>query len=82
MVRENQNRAVQHTGTGRISRMLMRPMTLYESLESSGDISLKALFDGSAAGDGLSALSIERLAYALTRGGWPASIGENESIAL
>ncbi|GHU83698.1 ATPase AAA [Clostridia bacterium] len=74
--------AVMHTGTGRISRMLMRPMSLFESLESSGDISLKALFDGNANTDGFSALTIERLAFALTRGGWPASVGEKESVAL
>ncbi|MDR1820830.1 MAG: DUF4143 domain-containing protein [Oscillospiraceae bacterium] len=74
--------AVQHTGTGRISRLLMRTMTLFESLESSGDISLAALFDGKCDGDGFSTLTIEKLAVALTRGGWPASIGEKESVAL
>ncbi|MDR1439797.1 MAG: AAA family ATPase, partial [Clostridiales bacterium] len=74
--------AVQHTGTGRISRLLMRTMTLFESLESSGDISLGALFDGSCGGDGFSVLTIEKLAFALTRGGWPASIGEKGHIAL
>ena len=74
--------AVQHTGTGRISRMLMRTMTLFESLESSGDVSLKSLFDGTAEIEGMSSLTIERLAFALTRGGWPASVGEKESIAL
>jgi predicted AAA+ superfamily ATPase len=74
--------AVQHTGTGRISRLLMRTMTLFESLESSGDISLGALFDGRCDGDGFSALTIEKLAFALARGGWPASIGEKESVAL
>jgi predicted AAA+ superfamily ATPase len=74
--------AVRHTGTGRIARLLMRPMTLFESLESSGDVSLKALFDEDCGGEGLSALSVERIAYALTRGGWPASIGEKESSAL
>jgi predicted AAA+ superfamily ATPase len=74
--------AVQHTGTGRISRLLMRTMTLFESLESSGDISLRALFDCSCDGDGISTLTIEKLALALTRGGWPASIGEKESVAL
>jgi predicted AAA+ superfamily ATPase len=73
---------VMHTGTGRISRMLMRPMSLFESLESSGDISLKALFDGDTDVEGFSELTIERLAFALTRGGWPASVGEKESIAL
>lgn len=74
--------AVQHTGTGRISRLLMRPMSLYESLESSGCVSLKALFDGNREIEGVSTLSIEALAFALARGGWPASVGENETAAL
>jgi len=74
--------AVQHTGTGRISRMTMRPMSLFESLESNGMVSLKSLFDGTAAGECFSSLTIEKLAFALIRGGWPASIGQNESIAL
>jgi len=52
--------AVRHTGTGRISRMLMRPMSLFESLESSGDVSLKSLFDGDANVEGFSSLTIER----------------------
>ena len=71
-----------HTGTGRISRMQMRTMSLFESLESNGSISLKDLFDGTTSGDCLSSLSIENLAHALTRGGWPASVGEKESTSL
>ena len=74
--------AMRHTGTGRISRMMMRPMSLYESLESSGDVSLKDLFDNDCASEGISTLTIERLAYALARGGWPASVGEDDKIAL
>jgi len=75
--------AVQHTGTGRISRMIMRPMSLFESLESNGTISLKSLFDGAAGEEsGHSSLTIEGLAFALIRGGWPASVGQKESIAL
>jgi predicted AAA+ superfamily ATPase len=74
--------AARHTGTGRISRTLMRPMSLFESGESRGDISLKALFDGNADCDGISALALENLAFVLARGGWPASVGEKESIAL
>jgi predicted AAA+ superfamily ATPase len=74
--------AARHTGTGRISRLLMRPMSLYESLESSGDVSLKALFEGSSEAEGASPLNIEGLARALLRGGWPASVGEAEGIAL
>ena len=70
-----------HTGTGRIGTLLMRPMTLFESLESNGSVSLGSLFDGDDV-KGTSSLTIEKLAFALVRGGWPASIGVKESIAL
>lgn len=73
---------VQHTGTGRISRLMMRPMSLYESMESNGSVSLKALFEDEAKIDGFSDLTIEQIAFAIVRGGWPASIGETEKIAL
>ena len=73
---------MQHTGTGRISRLLMRPMSLYESMESNGSVSLKALFDGETEIDNFSTLTIEQIAFAIVRGGWPASIGESEKIAL
>jgi predicted AAA+ superfamily ATPase len=74
--------AAAHTGTGRISRMMMRPMSLFESMESNGSVSLRGLFDGTADGEGISTLTIEGLAYALSRGGWPESVGEKESAAL
>ncbi|MDR3314733.1 MAG: DUF4143 domain-containing protein [Oscillospiraceae bacterium] len=74
--------ATQHTGTGRISRFLMRPMSLFESQESTGEIALGALFDGQKEVEGLSSLTIERLAFALARGGWPAAIGANAHVAL
>lgn len=73
---------VQHTGTGRISRLLMRPMSLYESRESNGSVSLKALFDGETEIDSFSDLTIEQIAFAIVRGGWPASVGESETVAL
>ena len=73
---------VQHTGTGRISRLLMRPMSLYESMESNGSVSLKALFDGETEIDNFSTLTLEQIGFAIVRGGWPASIGESEKIAL
>lgn len=73
---------VRHTGTGRISRLMMRPMSLYESMESSGSVSLKALFDGETEIDSFSSLTIEQIAFAIVRGGWPASIGETEKIVL
>jgi predicted AAA+ superfamily ATPase len=73
-----------HTGAGRISRMTMRTMSLFESQESSGEISLGGLFDAKMddASDE-SKLSIERIAYILTRGGWPEAVLEdNETYAL
>jgi len=71
-----------HTGTGRIARMTMRPMTLYETSESSGQVSLGKLFEGNYDVEGIATLSIEQIALALTRGGWPQAIGKQENIAL
>lgn len=67
---------IMHTGTGRISRMMMYPMSLYESNESNGKISLKALFDDPYMDiDGInSPLSIEKLIFSSCRGGWPSSL--------
>jgi predicted AAA+ superfamily ATPase len=73
---------VKHTGTGRISRLTMRPMSLYESLESNGGISLKDIFDGNKKIECYSDLTIEKIAFAIVRGGWPASVGVDEKIAL
>ncbi len=74
--------AILHTGTGRITRLLMRPMSLFESLESNGSVSLKKLFDETSEVEGTSELSIEGIAHAICRGGWPALIGKKESVAL
>jgi hypothetical protein len=71
-----------HTGTGRISRILMRPMSLFESLESNGLVSLHALFNGSQEEGCTSDLSIEKIAFALCRGGWPASVQRDQAPAL
>lgn len=67
---------IMHTGTGRISKMSMYPMSLYESKESNGRISLRELFDNKNLDiDGImSSLSIEELIFAACRGGWPASL--------
>lgn len=65
-----------HTGTGRIARISMYPMSLYESKESNGQISLTDLFENKDLDiDGIkSNLSIEELIFAACRGGWPASL--------
>ncbi|MDR1495342.1 MAG: DUF4143 domain-containing protein [Clostridiales Family XIII bacterium] len=72
-----------HSGTGRIARMRMRTMSLCESGESTGEISLEKLFDGETDMGGSSRLSVEDLAFIINRGGWPEVVGEeNEQIAL
>lgn len=71
-----------HTGTGRISRLTLRPMSLFESLESNGALSLRTLFDGNQDVEARSELSIEEIAFALCRGGWPASIKHRGATAL
>lgn len=65
-----------HTGTGRISKLKMYPMSLYESGESNGSVSIMDLFDGKEnLEEGCSStLSIEQLIFAACRGGWPESI--------
>jgi predicted AAA+ superfamily ATPase len=71
-----------HTGTGRIARILMRTMSLYESGESNGTISLMDLFNGGQAIESMSDLSIEQIAFCICRGGFPASIGKSDKTAL
>ncbi len=65
-----------HTGTGRIARLRMRTMSLYESLESSGQVSLQALFNGETDVIGESKLTIPDLAQIICRGGWPEAVGK------
>ncbi len=77
------NSEIHHTGTGRFSWMKMRPMSLYESGESTGDVSLTDLFtspDGYI--EGTASLSLDDIAFLISRGGWPMAIGKSEEIAL
>lgn len=71
-----------HSGTGRIVKLFMRPMSLYESLESTGEVSLGELFQGNHDISGETALNIERLSYLTCRGGWPESINMSDKNAL
>ena len=63
-----------HTGTGRIVRILMRPMSLYESNDSTGEVSLKELFEKKSDIKGISDKEYEDIAYLCARGGWPGSL--------
>ena len=70
-----------HTGTGRISRLYMRPMSLFESGESTGAISLRDLFEGKTV-TAADPHTLEEIAFLICRGGWPKSIGLPEKSAL
>ena len=72
-----------HSGAGRIHRLIMRPMSLYESGESNGKISIMDLFDKPELDiDGIkSDLTIEELIFAACRGGWPASLRKKTELA-
>ena len=74
---------IMHSGTGRIARLKMYPMSLFESKESNGIISLKQLFDNKNYNiDGLkSNLTIENLIFASCRGGWPSSLNKKTETA-
>ena len=66
-----------HTGTMRISTMTMYPMSLYESEESNGTVSLSALFNNPEGFEGcISNMTMDDLIFAICRGGWPASLSE------
>lgn len=73
---------ITHSGTGRFTFLTMRPMSLYESGDSTGEVSLKVLFDGSADVDGSAHLDMERLAFLVCRGGWPQAVDLRDEIAL
>ena len=73
---------ITHTGTGRISRMLMRPMSLFESQESNGSVSLAELFSGKTNIDGENTIDIDELAFLICRGGWPKAVGLKQDIGL
>ena len=71
--------SIMHTGTGRIDTLNMYPMSLFETGESNGSISLSALFrDEKALDDGCQTeLSIDELIFAACRGGWPSALFKN-----
>lgn len=73
---------ITHSGTGRFTWLTMRPMSLYESGDSTGEVSLENLFSGTKDIEGDSNLSIDRLAFLVCRGGWPQSLDMRDEIAL
>ncbi|HJJ36084.1 MAG TPA: DUF4143 domain-containing protein [Methanocorpusculum sp.] len=73
---------IRHTGTGRFSWIKMRPMSLYESGESTGEVSLSTLFSSPRLIEGTNHLSFEDLAYVICRGGWPGALNLKKTAAL
>lgn len=71
-----------HSGTGRFAHIMMRPMSLYESGESKGSISLKDLFEGKTPDIQQNELEIDDIAYLTCRGGWPWATLIPKDIAL
>ena len=70
-----------HSGTGRFGWLVMRPMTLYESGDSTGDVSLASLFESQPI-SGCSDLDLDRLTFLICRGGWPESVDMDDDVAL
>ena len=75
-------RQISHTGTGRIARLHMRTMSLFESGDSNGRVRLGELFANPPQIYGVNELSINDIAYLICRGGWPIASMQKRSIAL
>lgn len=73
---------IAHSGTGRFTWLTMRPMSLFESGESTGEVSLKHLFTAPESIDGESQIDLDRLAFLVCRGGWPKAVDMRDEIAL
>jgi len=73
---------ISHSGVGRFAWLTMRPMSLWESGESSGEISLQKLFEGENKAVTVPDQSLEEIAYLVCRGGWPGVIGLEKRVAL
>lgn len=82
VVREEKRKQIRHTGTGRISRLKMRPMTLWESGESTGETSLAGLFAGDFSAGAGKDQSLAEIAWLVCRGGWPKAVERGGDVAL
>ncbi len=71
-----------HSGTGRIGWLKMRPMSLWESGDSTGEVSLAELFTGPDQISGSTSKNLEDIAFLTCRGGWPLAVSMDKDIAL
>lgn len=71
-----------HSGTGRITKVFMRPLSLWESQESTGEVSLEKLLNGEHNVSCQAKLKLNDIAYLICRGGWPKIIHDEKNVAL
>ena len=81
-LRKKEREKTRHSGAGRIARLKMRPMSLRETGDSSGEVSLKALFDGETISPARRETSVQEIARWCCRGGWPANLDIEDDIAF
>ena len=74
--------ATRHTGAGRLTRLRMRPLSLFELGRSSGEVSLAGLLEGERVTTGRSVIPIDALAELIAVGGWPVNLGRSTRLAL
>lgn len=79
---EEAKKKIHHSGTGRFSWLRMRPMSLYESLESAGGVSFSDLFAGKTPTGEARPFTLEEMAYLTCRGGWPRATDKTGRAAL
>ena len=77
-----ESKEMTHSGTGRFTWLMMRPMSLFESGESTGEVSLGELFESPEQIKGINALDIDKLAFLICRGGWPPAVDMKAKAAL
>jgi len=79
---QNGEKDIVHSGTGRISRLRMRPMSLWESGESTGTVSLRDLFAGSEPSGESTLKTLDDIAWLICRGGWPQAVEQTRDVAF
>lgn len=73
---------ISHSGTGRFAWLTMRPMSLFESGDSTGEVSIEKLFESSDSVRGFTKQDLGDIAFLICRGGWPRAISLDKDIAL
>ena len=76
---KNEEENVYHTGTGRIAPIRMYPMSLYESGDSTGEVSIMDMYNGNVEGKHIDKVELDKVADLIIRGGWPANIEREKS---